>query len=91
MNFLKYLLRCILSGISLIDGSGDLVSGKEWVIGCLEIIIIGILFCIFAFKIFKNTKHPVLYSILVLIAIFIVFAILCIIIEFIIKDNINSM
>lgn len=86
MNFLKYLLRCLMSGIAIADGHGDLVSSnRELGIGLLEILIGFVVFSIFAFKIFKKSKHPVLYSILATCGIIIIFAIACIVIELIIK------
>lgn len=87
MKFLLYLLKCLPEGISAVLGHTDLVTNNiiKLIIGCLEVILIVGLYVFLELKIFYNHKHKIILSIVSLIGIILIFAIMCIIIEFIIN------
>ncbi len=87
MKFIKYLLKCLIEAITLGTGRSDLVTDDSkmiW-IGILCIFIIVLVHCIVYFTIFINKKHPFLYSLLTTLLIIVIFVMLSIGIEVLIK------
>ena len=87
MTFFRYIVACFLNVILLGNGMSDIAKPniKTNLIGIATLVILSTIFCLFGLVVYKRKKMRILYAALSTIVVVLIFFVICVAIELMIK------